>query len=145
MSEHFSSRQNRSIKRQVGTVVTGSLLAISAIDYHREILDEINILLTDKSEVVEGVPGFVNGHSYRRYWAASHYNYEYWLLVEQCPKDVEAAKQGNPNSQSFVPLPGTITEGCYEDFVQVSRGTYGDFYDGEVIVFHGPPTQHLRK
>ena len=102
-----------------------------------------------ESDIVGGVPAQVEGRGWTRYCGGlasgvcTGYRYSYWLQMEQCPEDVEAARRGEQTT-SFNPAVGTINEGCEVDRVAVSAETYSTVPDGTTLVFTGTPDDHLR-
>jgi hypothetical protein len=69
---------------------------------------------------------------------------DYYLDIEQCPVDVQAAEQGH-QSASFDQKVGEIYEGCNYDWTLVNADTWQRYPDGSTIVFSGDPSEHMRK
>lgn len=136
--------RRRIVNWAVGAIAAaGTVLGL--VECGPEILDKISHIVLDDSAVVAGVPGQVEGYDFDKRFNGKFWTYHYWLAIEQCPADVEAAKQGKPNQQSFDPAIDVVAPGCIVDWVSVRRGTYNDFQEGQVIVFKGDLGEQLLK
>jgi hypothetical protein len=65
----------------------------------------------------------------------------YKMRIEQCPADVEAARQGN-TTESLDRAVGKIGVGCLAEVMQVPERVWSNT-TGSVIVFDGPPARPL--
>lgn len=62
----------------------------------------------------------------------------YYLGLEQCPADIEAAKAGKPiSSPSFDPATHTYSQDCFIQRVEVPRAVYDKYAEGDTIIFDG--------
>ena len=106
--------------------------------------------LYPESKIVAGVPGQVESHSTGEHCGALlkgtclRWDTVYYLDIEQCPADVQAAKQGRQTT-SFDPKVGEYYTGCNFDYVEVSPDAYQQFPDGATIVFSGNLGDQLQK
>jgi hypothetical protein len=112
--------------------------------------DALEGAINPESKIVAGVPGQVESHSTGRHcgsfikgncilWVT-----DYYLGIEQCPSDVEAARNGQQTT-SFDPKVGEYYQNCYVDSVQVGAETWQNFADGSTIIFGGPVGEPVHK
>jgi hypothetical protein len=103
-----------------------------------------------ESDIVAGVPGQVEDHDTSEYCAGMvkgiciNWETEYYLTIEQCPADVQAAKEGQETT-SFNPDLGAIYEGCNYDNVQVNSATFYETPAGATITFDGEVGEPLHR
>jgi hypothetical protein len=121
-------KQGRLSSLRVAIGVTGA--ALTLVTGLVKVAEYVN-----ESDIVAGVPAQVETHSWSRYSG-------YALGIEQCPSDIEAAKQGQPTS-SFDPAVGEVYVACNYDTVSVGEATWQQYADGATITFPGSPTHHL--
>lgn len=102
------------------------------------------------SKIVAGVPGQVSEHltttpCISRVGAiCSVYTTDYFLGIEQCPQDIQAAREGR-QTESFSPSIDSHSKNCVYDTVSVSQDTYQQYPDGSVIIFDGPVGKRLQE
>lgn len=96
------------------------------------------------SDIVGGVTGQVEGRLYQNAYDDDGVfsGYNFYLLVEQCPQDVVAAKRHEATT-SFNPAVGQIADGCNYDYVMVPYDVYNQMQDGATIIFTGEPGSAL--
>lgn len=125
--------------------VAASTLALAAVGacvkFGPAMLEEIT---SDPSLIVAGVPGQIETWQSRRAWTGKFFVNIYWLGIEQCPSDVQAAERGE-SIQSFNPELGVRDAACNFDWVKVSGETLGSVTLGNTITFQGDIGQPLRK
>jgi hypothetical protein len=105
-----------------------------------------------KSKIVAGAPGQVEGHHTKQVCTfplvpapiCARYKDEFFLEIEQCPEDVEAAQQGRL-LQSFDPRVNEVRPGCIEDEVKVNQDTWVSYNAGFVAILPGSPQYRLPK
>jgi hypothetical protein len=102
----------------------------------------------NESDIVAGVPAQVE-RAYSEKTCVSYmktfclkYETDYYLGVEQCPADIDAARQGRQTT-TFNPKVGAIYEGCVYDTVKVGAETYNGSPTGSTITFSGPVGGYL--
>ena len=131
----LSERQKRIAKVVGGIMGAGALLGLI-------ILGERGF----ESDIVGGVYGQVEE---RRHittgGVGTPRDTSYYLGIEQCRADVEAAKNGNPGQKSYDPRLGEVASGCLVDEVRVGHDTYQKTNKGDEIILAGDPNTYWRK
>lgn len=137
------------ITRNKGKIAFVAAIA-GAVALGPKALDTIDGWVNPESKIVAGAPGQVEYHSTGRHCASYlkanciRWATDYYLGIEQCPADVEAARNGQQTT-SFDPKVGEYYEGCNYDSVQVSAETWQNFADGSTIIFGGPVGEPVHK
>ena len=134
-----STRSRWKFRAVIGGIAAGAIYASCMAGEQGDFWDK---LFFDDSAVVSGVYGQVEDKGVTEL-GPDYADTIYWLRIEQCRADVEAAIKGDAEQRSFNPVVGAIGEGCYVDGVEVSQETYQNTTKGGVIRFRGSPTEHL--
>lgn len=135
------------ITRNKGKIALAATLA-GAIALGPKVWHAIEDRANPESRIVAGAPGQVETHSTGKHCGVyvkaicTDWVTDYYLGIEQCPVDVQAAKQGHQTA-SFDPKVGEIYQSCYYDLVKVDATDWQQFPDGATVVFPGNVGEHL--
>lgn len=119
-----------------------------AIKYGPGVLDDVGNAVykktTDPSLIVAGTPGQIENYYTKRVWTGKTLARKYWLGIEQCPSDANAAKKGSPTA-SYNQDVGAMNPQCNYDLVRVNPATYNSVRLGDEITLSGNAGEALRK
>lgn len=144
MSEQTNkTEKSHRVRNTIGAAM--ALIAVgAAVKYGPGLAREA---ATDQSSIVAGVPGQIESYNDKQTMVRNVPVHLYWLGIEQCPADIDAAKKGelDPSHPSYAPEVGVKNAACNFDWVKVSGSTFNSVKRGESITFDGPVGEPLRK
>lgn len=69
----------------------------------------------------------------------------YYVKLEMCQQDIDAALAGDSGRLSVDMAVGKVGVGCFKDVTEVSHAYWNKVDLGQIITFRGDPRTHLNK